>query len=147
VVQLEFIDDFPEDKEEELRKLLRPILRIVSRDLSKLIFKISSEPAGEAMIQVKRRYHVASVWLGHVFFSKSKEEQKEILIHELTHVLVDMLSREITFVLDAYFDDGSAERNLIEMRLEESEEKLTDAVALAFYDILKELEEARETLA
>ena len=128
-----------------MRKLLSPLLRLVSRDLSKLRLSISSDLPGEASIRVMRRYHVASVQLGYIFFSKPKEEQKEILTHELVHVLVDTLSKGIEQMLDAYFEEGSPERVLMESRFLESEETLTNALALAFYDILRELEESRNS--
>ena len=143
MVTLEFIDDFPKDKEEEVRELLDPLLRLISRDLSALKFSLSNEIPGEASIRVMRRYHLAHIMLGYVFFAKDKEEKRAILIHELIHVLVDELSKNIDQILDAYFEEGSSERTFMEARLEESEEQLTDALALAFYDILKELEDAK----
>ena len=144
MVQLEFVNDFPEDKEEEVRKLISPLLRLVSRDLSKIKLRISNDIPGEASIQVSRRYHIANIMLGLIFFTKDHQEQQEILIHELMHVLVDMVSKNTAQLLDAYFEEGSSERVFMELRLEEAEEKLTDALALAFYDILKELEDAKE---
>ena len=144
MIDLEFIDDFPGDREKEVRKLVEPLLRLVQRDLSKLRFKISNDIPGEASIQVKRRYHVANVWLSHLFFSQEPEYQQEILIHEFIHVLVDMLSKDIEQMIDAYFEEGSPERTLMESRFEESEEKLTDALALAFHGILRELKDAKD---
>jgi len=146
MVTLEFVDDFPSDKEEEVRKLLSPLLRLVSRDLSRLKLRISNDIPGEASIMVARRYHMANVMLGHIFFTKDCQEQTEILIHELMHVLVDMVSKNTAQMLDAYFEEGTSERVFMESRLEEAEEKLTDALALAFYDILRELEEAQATV-
>lgn len=143
MVTLEFLADFPKKKEAEVRKLLKPLLRLVSRDLSKINLRISDDIPGEASIQVVRRYHGANIWLGHVFFSQKEEEQKFTLVHELIHVLVNILSKDIEQMLEAYFEPGSPERTLMESRFEDSEEKLTDALALAFYDILRELEEAK----
>ena len=143
VVQLEFVDDFPEDDEELVRRLLDPLLRLVSRDLSRIKLAISNDIPGEASIRVSRRYHIANVLLGHIFFTKDRQEQTEILIHELMHVLVDVVSKNTSQMLDAYFEEGSSERIFMESRIEEAEEKLTDALALAFYDILKELEETK----
>lgn len=146
MVILEFVNDFPEDKEEEVRELLNPLLRLVSRDLSRIKLSISNDIPGEASIQVARRYHVANVMLGHIFFTKDHQEQSEILIHELMHVLVDMVSKNTEQMLDAYFEEGSSERIFMESRLLEAEEKLTDALALAFHDILRELEEAKKEI-
>ena len=144
MVTLEFIDDFPVDKEKEIRKLLKPLLRLVSRDLSVLRLKISDEIPGEASIRVLRRYHTADIMLGRdIFFAKDEREKSEILTHELIHVIVDTLSKNTAQMLDAYFEEGSSERVFMESTLLESEEKLTDALALAFCDILRELESAK----
>lgn len=144
MVQLEFVNDFPEEREKEVRELLGPLLRLVERDLSKITFRISNDIPGEASIQVARRYHVAQIMLGLIFFEQTRKEKQEVLIHELMHVLVDVVSKNTAQMLDAYWDEMAPERILMESRVEEAEEKLTDALALAFYDILRELEEAQK---
>ncbi len=137
--RLEFLDDFPLSKEEEVRKLLEPMLRIVGRDLDTLHFRIS-EDTEAAEISVMRRYHTAHIYLSHAFFFETERSKKKILIHELIHVLVDRVQKHGAQMIDAYFEEGSSEHALIRVRFEESAEELTDALALAFLDILNELE-------
>ncbi len=143
IPKLEFLDDFPSSKEEEIRKLIQPMLRIVGRDMDSLNFRINSDPDVGAEISVMRRYHTAHIYLSHAFFFEKKEVKKKILLHELTHVLVDKVQKHGVQMIDAYFEEGSSEHSLIRVRFEESAEELTDALALAFLDILDELEELR----
>jgi len=142
---LEFLDDFPQSKEDELRKLLKPMLRIVGRDLDSLHFRISSETEA-AEINVMRRYHTAHIYLSHSFFVESERAKRKILLHEIVHVLVDRVQKHGAQMIDAYFDEGSSEHSLIRVRFEESAEELTDALALAFLDILDEFEEGVEVI-
>jgi len=138
---LEFLDDFPPSKEEEIRTLVAPMLRIVSRDLSTIHFRISSDAEGAgAEISVMRRYHTAHIWLSHAFFFENEQAKKKILLHELVHVLVDRVQKHGQQLIDAYFEEGSSEHALIRVRFEESAEELTDALALAFLDVLDEIE-------
>jgi len=137
---LEFLDDFPPSKEEEIRELIAPLLRIVGRDISVLKFHISSDTESGAEISVMRRYHTAQIWLSYAFFYASEGEKRKVLTHELLHVLVDRVHKHGTQIIDAYFEEGSSEHALIRVRFEESAEELTDALALAFLDILDEIE-------
>jgi len=136
---LEFLDDFPQSKEDEVRELLKPMLRIVERDLHSLHFRISSDTES-AEISVMRRYHTAHIYLSHAFFFERENAKRKILLHELVHVLVDRVQKHGAQMIDAYFEEGSSEHSLIRVRFEESAEELTDALALAFLDILDELE-------
>ena len=141
-VTLEFLDDFPENFESEIRELIAPMLRIVGRDLASLYLHISDDTEA-AEISVMRRYHSAHIYFSFGFFSEKVQTKRKVLIHELIHVLVDTLQKHGAQIIDAYFEEGSSEHGLLRARFEESSEKLTDALALAFLDILDELKDAQ----
>lgn len=138
-IRLEFINAFPKNEEKEVRKLIAPFLRIVQRDISRLRFELDDESKSGSCIRVKRRYHIAHIWIGPGFFLLEKWEQDEMLIHELMHILVDIFYRDVLQVVEAYWEDDSATRNLLNVRFEDSMEKLNDALALAFVEIFNEL--------
>lgn len=138
-IQLEFKNDFPKNQEKVMRDLLSPLLRLVKRDLSRLQIRIDDELGPGACIKVKRRYHIASIWIGSSFFLMETWEQTEVLTHELIHVLVDIFYRDVIQVVEAYWEEDSTTKHLLDVRFEDSMEKLTDALSLAFGEILDEV--------
>ena len=139
---LEFAADFPEGFEKNIRELIAPMLRIVGRDMANLYFNMS-EDTEAAEISVMRRYHAAHIYFSYSFFAEETHTKRKVLIHELIHVLVDRVQKHGAQMIDAYFEDGTPEHALLRVRFEESSEELTDALALAFLDILDELTEEK----
>ncbi len=142
-VTLEFVDDFPDLFEAAIRELISPMLRLVRRNLANIYFHMSHDTEA-AEISVMRRYHSAHVYFAYGFFSEDVATKRKVLVHELVHVLVDTLQKHGAQMIDAYFEEGSPEHALLRVRFEESSEELTDALALAFLDILDELESTLE---
>ncbi len=137
-VEVKFSETFPEELKPTTRERLSPFLHLLDRDLVTLNVAMKGSgdsQAGEASIVTKRRYHVAFIWFDPTFFGLEKEEQERVVVHEFMHVLLDGFTREVQHLIVHLVPDALTD--YIEWRIEDAEEKVTDLLALALYDALR----------
>lgn len=136
--RITFHPNFPSALKRETREMLEPLLPLVE-DLEEIHLHVKGSgdeglPSGEAAILVRRRYHIAHVWLDPVFYSLSPEDRRRTLLHELIHVRLDVFSREVFHVLEHWVPEAVEE--YVQDRLEDAEETATDALAHAIDRLL-----------
>jgi hypothetical protein len=133
-----FHSTFPSALKRETRAALEPLLPLV-QDLEEVHLMVKGAgdeglPTGEAAILVRRRYHVAHIWLDPVFYTLDEDTRRKTLLHELIHVRLDIFSREVFHVLEHWVPEAVEE--YVKDRLEDAEETATDALAHAIDRLL-----------
>jgi hypothetical protein len=132
---IQFMDAFPHALRPEVESLLTPFLEVAS-DLRTICvhMKGAGDDPGEAAILVKRRYHIAHLYLDSSFFDLTFAEKELFLIHELVHVVVDIFSREVRHVLAEFIPEDL--REFVGGRLEDAEETVVDRIAHLYHEAL-----------
>lgn len=142
MTEIHFSPTIPEYLQPEIKRVLRPLLPLVHREVSRLQISLESDVGGEAAIMVMRRYHIAYIALDASWLSLSEEDREAVLVHELMHVFVDIFTRDLKKIVD-YFVPPEIEEYVAD-RLEDVEERLTNSLALAAHEGIKDLRRLRK---
>lgn len=137
MTEIHFNSSVPASLRPEISRTLAPLLPLVHREISRLHVGIESEVGGEAAIVVMRRYHVAHIALDASWLALEEDDREAVLVHELMHVFVDIFTREIKKIIEHFvpleLEDYVADR------LEDVEERLTNSLALAAHEGVRDL--------
>lgn len=142
MTKIHFAPSVPEHLRPDISEIFRPLLPLVSREISRLHVGIEPEVGGEAAILVMRRYHIAHIMLDHSWLALDPEEQEATLVHELMHVFVDIFTRDLKKVVEHFVPLEL--QDYVGDRLEDVEERLTNSLALAAHDGIKDLRRLRK---
>lgn len=144
MVKIRFSPSFPSALRAEVEDVLEPLLTLIDLHLDevRVALKGAGTPEGEAVVVVKRQYHSASIWLDPSFFEIEEDEREATLIHELMHVLVDILSREAERVVAEFVPEGI--HDFVYGILRDAEETLTNALVISFERLHGRLTRAEE---
>jgi hypothetical protein len=134
LVEIEFHPRFPKSLKKETLSALRDVLPLAAIEVATLRVTLGDAdmPSGAvAAISVSRAYRAATLWLSQEFFAYSKAEKNAILLHEMGHVVLDALTREMTRVVNFYIADEATRKHLME-HFEEEEDRVVEGLAMAW---------------
>lgn len=130
LVEVEFHPSFPKSLKKETLAALKDILPLAAIEISTLRVTMTNDD-NLATISVVRPYRRATLALSQEFFDYDAKEKRETLKHEMGHVILDPLTREMARVVNFYVEDPKTKAAIME-HFEEEEDRVVEGLAIAW---------------
>ena len=130
MVEIRYEDGFPKELKKEVSRLLKKWAPYFCTTVNRLFVRLENGEF-EAGIDVRYKYRVANLYLAPGWLTFDADMRERIIIHELTHILTDPVSRWANGFLAKMTDQTLA--SVAEEWFIEGLEGMTEDISRAIY--------------